>query len=557
MPEKFFTMMSLYFPELFGGIVVAFALFFLGNDEEKSKNDLTCASLGFTFLAIKNLFSIFVFTFKEKGFVTLPDDLTRTVTIFIQSTAVVLMIVGGLQSLKKFKFIGTGWVLFVCLIAMVGSAVTALHVDSSWQNILPSIYLVSGLVFLGGCFILPINRTKQFLKGPGLAILTLALYYLIIVTPFGIATEIRAWEIETLLYFLLVFCIILSSLSLLKEKNLALQKELRTSKERTPQIIQASPFPIIISQLKDDSLMLVNEKASILFNINMRDPRKFKTEEYFVDPNARKKLLSQLSKTPIVENFQALLRKPGTQENFWLEMSARVIDWDNEVALYTAFKDVTNQKQHEQDLFEKAVKDPLTGCYNRRQFQTLAKKELTQSWQIHAPSCVIMFDIDFFKKVNDTYGHACGDEVLKALANTCQQNLRSCDIFARYGGEEFIIFLPKTTIQKGFAIAERIRQAASNLRVQTDTQEVRFTISLGIVESSTSNDLEELTKYADSALYASKENGRNQVSIYGQNNKNKNPPYVDATPSTVLPTLTPATQQKQEGEDKSKDGLHS
>jgi diguanylate cyclase (GGDEF)-like protein len=228
-------------------------------------------------------------------------------------------------------------------------------------------------------------------------------------------------------------------------------------------------------------------------------------------------LLQKLSVVPVVENFQTVFRNPKSEKTFWLDISARVIDFDNEVALFSAFKDITAQKKHEQDLFEKAVLDPLTGCYNRRQFLELAMKEIRRAWRYDAPFCLMMMDIDHFKMVNDRYGHTFGDEVLKIMARACKQNLRDSDIFARYGGEEFIVLLTNTTIAEGRSVAERVRQAIEKCVISLTTGEkFHFTISLGVVCSQSSDDLDELVKRADSALYAAKKGGRNQVRIYGE-----------------------------------------
>ncbi len=517
-PEAVLTLMQTYLPELFGAMLTAFALDFLGNDEEQEKNDLSYAALGFLFLAIKDIFLFGIVFIRDYMPFIIPQRAVEATGYFLQSSAVVLMIVGGLQSMKSFKVVKKELTLLLCLGAVLASVWIVLRIDPAWRIILPTVYLTVGLLFLGFCFAFPRRRRKsKTLRQTGITIVILGGYYLFTITPAGMESGLQSWISEAVLYALIVLSIILTTNAVLKEHVKNLQREVKYSKAKIPLLIQSSPYPIIISQLKDDRLMLVNEKASDLFNIDIRNPKIFRTEEYYVDPNARKELLKQLMESSVVENFQALLRKPGTDETFWLEMSARVIDFENEVALYTAFKDITAQKQHEQDLFEKAIKDPLTGCYNRRQFHELAGKEVRRAWRYNSTFSLIMLDIDHFKKVNDTYGHAAGDEVLKALAATITGTLRTSDVFGRYGGEEFIILLPETTIENGLVVAERIREKAAALAVPVSSNEViRFSISAGIVESSYSTDINELTKYADAALYMSKENGRNRTTVYGK-----------------------------------------
>ncbi len=512
------TQMQTYLPEMIGSLLTFYALKFLGTDKEQGKNDLSLAALSFLFLTFKDIFLFGSFILADINVFIIPQKEVKIISYFFQSSSAILMLVGGLQSLKIFKVVKKELTFILSLIAILASVRAILTAPPTWQVILPSTYLITGLFFLGVCFALPHRHgVNQSLRRIGIMIVFLGFYYLFTITPWGIEAKIHSWGIESILYCLIIISIVLSTASLLKDQVQILQHELKINKEKIPLFIQISPYPIIISQLKDDHLMLVNEKASCLFNIDIHNPKSFRTEEYYVDPNARKELLKKLSETSVVENFQALLRKPRTNETFWLEMSARVIDYENEVALYTAFKDITAQKQHEQDLFEKAVKDPLTGCYNRRQFQELAQKETDRSQRYNSIFTLIMLDIDYFKKVNDTYGHAAGDEVLKALATCIKKILRSSDILARYGGEEFIILLPETTIESGYLVAERIREQISSLIVPVSgNSSIHFTISLGIVESIYSNNIAELTKYADAALYLSKEKGRNQTTIYGE-----------------------------------------
>ncbi|WP_234985215.1 GGDEF domain-containing protein [Oceanospirillum multiglobuliferum] len=128
-----------------------------------------------------------------------------------------------------------------------------------------------------------------------------------------------------------------------------------------------------------------------------------------------------------------------------------------------------------------------------------------------------MFDIDHFKKVNDTYGHQAGDEVIRVVSNTLLQMQRETDVSGRYGGEEFGIILPDTDAQHAFIMADRLRKQIESMPVTHDGQVIQFTISLGISEFT--EDLHEHTEWlerSDQALYESKRNGRNQTNIFKQ-----------------------------------------
>ena len=322
---------------------------------------------------------------------------------------------------------------------------------------------------------------------------------------------------ETFLYIGVMCGLILISNNLLAHRFDDLVQEAEESKERLRLMIQKSPFPIIISRLKDDQLMLINDKAGSLFGLDVKHPGNFKTVDYLADPSSRRELLAKLEKKPVVDDFEILV-KPRKGEPFWLLLSARVIDFEYEIALYMAFQDITGRKKKEMKLFDQATRDPLTNCYNRRQFEELATKEVQRSRRYHHPFCLFMIDADHFKNVNDTHGHAVGDLVLQALANCCRMTLRESDIVARFGGEEFVILLPEISLENAHKVAERLRIKISKIVVKNEQNEdVRFTVSIGLVSSTVTDNIEEMLKMADEALYVAKENGRNRVIIRNEN----------------------------------------
>jgi diguanylate cyclase (GGDEF)-like protein/PAS domain S-box-containing protein len=178
-------------------------------------------------------------------------------------------------------------------------------------------------------------------------------------------------------------------------------------------------------------------------------------------------------------------------------------------------RDITEYKLLTQKLHELAVTDDLTGISNRRHFFDNATRELFRSKRASRPLSIIMFDIDHFKSVNDTYGHAVGDEVLKKIAARISSNLRSLDIYARYGGEEFIICLPETSLEDAKNAAERIRKIVEETIMQdTNNNDFKVTISLGVASLSHDSDaLEQIIEQADKALYKAKQGGRNRVGV--------------------------------------------
>ena len=172
------------------------------------------------------------------------------------------------------------------------------------------------------------------------------------------------------------------------------------------------------------------------------------------------------------------------------------------------------------EILKHATLDALTGFYNRRQLEERTKQEIASSRRQKTPLCAIMTDIDFFKKVNDTYGHTVGDLVLKTVSKVMRSQLREYDIAGRYGGEEFVILLPFTKIEEAKMVAERLRKAIENkvidiskINPESPEKEIHVTISLGVYQLKTEDKETDLINNADKALYKAKETGRNKVVI--------------------------------------------
>jgi diguanylate cyclase (GGDEF)-like protein len=161
-----------------------------------------------------------------------------------------------------------------------------------------------------------------------------------------------------------------------------------------------------------------------------------------------------------------------------------------------------------------ATTDPLTGLYNRRFFLSQSKHILRTAERHSEPLCVMMCDIDFFKKVNDTYGHKIGDKALKAFAHVLSQSLRGGDILARYGGEEFVAILTQTTKEKALSVVERMREQVEGLLIETEKGVVKLTASFGLCEVQEYHDIEVSINRADNAMYTAKSAGRNIVKHY-------------------------------------------
>lgn len=163
-------------------------------------------------------------------------------------------------------------------------------------------------------------------------------------------------------------------------------------------------------------------------------------------------------------------------------------------------------------LNELATRDHLTDCANRRHFYALAESELARSRRYQRAMSLITLDVDHFKRVNDNHGHEAGDRVLAALADVIRVGLRELDTLGRIGGEEFALLLPETSRDEAEIIAERLRQAISEMSVPHDGTELGVTASFGVTERrSGDRDIDALMRRADRALYQAKAGGRNRV----------------------------------------------
>ncbi|ERS82331.1 diguanylate cyclase [Marinobacter sp. C1S70] len=167
-----------------------------------------------------------------------------------------------------------------------------------------------------------------------------------------------------------------------------------------------------------------------------------------------------------------------------------------------------------EQLAKLSMTDRLTGLLNRGTWENLVDAEYERFRRYAQATSLVMFDIDHFKPVNDTYGHLAGDEVIRHTADVTRNNIRQSDSAGRYGGEEFGIILPETDAESARVICERIREAIENSTVNTTAGDIRYTVSMGIAQlTETPENYMRWMQKADEALYKAKESGRNKVVV--------------------------------------------
>ena len=174
-----------------------------------------------------------------------------------------------------------------------------------------------------------------------------------------------------------------------------------------------------------------------------------------------------------------------------------------------AEKNRTNLETHRQ----KALHDPLTELPNREAYNERASAEV-QRWQRYGrPLTIAIFDIDHFKRINDTYGHQAGDRVIKVIGRSIAKRLREVDFFCRYGGEEFVALMPETDSATALTVLEKVRDAIAHAAFNYKDQPMSITLSVGLTEFKTDDSLESAFERADQALYTAKSNGRNRCQL--------------------------------------------
>jgi len=216
--------------------------------------------------------------------------------------------------------------------------------------------------------------------------------------------------------------------------------------------------------------------------------------------------------------------KKKSGELFWVKLEGNPINQDkNNLFILWSFLDITKEVNLRMELLHAnerlqtlADKDPMTKLFNRRYYNQEIKTNFLLAQRYETPLSLFILDIDHFKRVNDTYGHTIGDEVIKMVAYEMQKLVRKTDIPTRYGGEEFVIILPHSTLEDAFLVAKRLRENISKreLSFTINEEEVNFfiTVSIGVASfKKEDTNPDEILQRADKALYTVKESGRNNV----------------------------------------------
>ena len=292
------------------------------------------------------------------------------------------------------------------------------------------------------------------------------------------------------------------------EQAVALRtQELNSQNEHLEAILEALPLPYVIT-LEDGQLLRGNERLLSCLELPAEQLSAVEASQFYVDPADREQMLNQVRNQGGVVDFECQL-KTYTGKTFWALFSATQMSLGNDKAIFAAISDISGRKAREEQLLLEASTDPLTGVLNRRGFEQLAT-----AMRLSAPRqgiCVTMLDIDHFKRLNDTYGHAAGDFVLQEFTAQLQRHLRDHDILARIGGEEFALIITDLSPAKTLQVLQRLGSLTESLLLDYQGETLKFTISGGMTVWQASEPLTTALHRADLCLYQAKQQGRNLI----------------------------------------------
>lgn len=314
-----------------------------------------------------------------------------------------------------------------------------------------------------------------------------------------------------------------------------LNRRLRDSEGKFRTLLETAPFPIVITGLGNRQVLYLNQQATEWFGVAQPEAQGRNARDYYVIPEQRDNMIELLQQHKQVRDLEILLRREDGEQR-WVLLSVQFISFDGAPATFTSFNDISERKRSEvalrevnsqmrdqlqeierlrAALEEQAIRDSLTGMFNRRYLDEVLEREIARARREGISLSLVMLDVDHFKVLNDTYGHRAGDEALRVMADALRQDIRSEDVPCRYGGEEFLILLPHMPLAAAGERAEQWRRAIQDIRVRFGEFELKLSASFGVAAyPNHGKTADELLHFADLALYAAKHQGRNRVVVH-------------------------------------------
>ncbi len=304
----------------------------------------------------------------------------------------------------------------------------------------------------------------------------------------------------------------------------AVEKALNQSQERYRSLIEdvVDISTVGICILDDQFRVIWENKAALqmwsftqnsIIGVDMRELlRTYRTNHIENGKNFVDSILDSYASSRYLEDVEVHFYGDGSSDERWILYSSKPI----RVGFYTGgrieqYVDISEKNRLLAQLELSVITDDLTGIYNRRGLMELGLHDFNRARRMNTQLCAIYLDIDHFKELNDTFGHASADKILIELVKRVQKHLRDMDIFSRCGGDEFIILAPDVSIQQASEIAERIRQCVASKPFLVSGKELQITCSLGVVQIDPQENFFSFLDRADHCMYHAKQNGRNLV----------------------------------------------
>ncbi|APW37463.1 hypothetical protein RD110_09895 [Rhodoferax koreense] len=305
----------------------------------------------------------------------------------------------------------------------------------------------------------------------------------------------------------------LAELNLTLEDRVARRTvQLQDRERQLHTILDASPIAVALLRLDGPTMLFANQRFRQQFGVSDGLEVVLPAfEAIFADPAALREFWQVYSIARGVEGYEVQLI--GGAGRVWALVSARELVMDGAAVLLFWAYDISTRKELEAELRQLAHTDPLTGVLNRRAFTERSAQAIAAAQRHGRPLAVLMLDIDHFKVVNDSHGHAAGDLAIQQVAEVSLRSLRAIDLLGRLGGEEFSILLPETGAEEALATAERLRAAIAQTPVLLDGLRIMLTVSIGLSSLAAQDDDQALYRRADAALYQAKRAGRNRVVV--------------------------------------------
>ena len=292
--------------------------------------------------------------------------------------------------------------------------------------------------------------------------------------------------------------------------------QLKQSNETLKNIIDRQQNCVIV--IEEGKVKVANKRFLSLFGFkdltDVQENFQCISELFLADSTVCTKTdTCSISKTTVIEDSKLKFTPTDSDELLVYKIDKTVIDKDSTPVTIISLSDITDLENEKEALELKSNTDALTSLKNRRYFDKILEAEVHKAKSKNIPLSLIMFDIDRFKNINDTYGHQVGDEALRGLAKTVSAHIRQSDVLARYGGEEFAVIASWTNIDAAKILAEKLRKTIEELKLPDVPQ---FTCSFGVAQMEEEDFTHDIIKRADDALYEAKNSGRNIVIAKGE-----------------------------------------